>query len=75
MLKRLYTRFLLWALTPAIKEMRISASQVKVTVNDVGSRYVASSDFMLLADRFILSPGVGRCKSTQPDPHNSVGAL
>lgn len=37
MLKRLYTRFLLWALGPVIKEMHISASQVTIKVDELGS--------------------------------------
>lgn len=75
MLKLLYVRFLLWVLGPALSEVRINASQVKVTANEAGSRYVASSNFIVLADRFMLSPGVDRCKSTQPAPHNSVGVV
>lgn len=37
MLKRLYVRFLLWALGPVLSEVRINASQVMVKVDGLGS--------------------------------------
>lgn len=52
MLKRLYKRFLLWALAPVIAEIRIGSHQVLVDEEAISkSLRGASSDFDALVDK------------------------